>query len=429
MTSKSILICTVGGSHQPIVTACRDLNPGFVCFVCSGKDPGTGKPGSDTQILGKGLCIKARHEDDKPTLPNIPAHVGLPENSFEVVIVPPDDLDTAVAIIRAALSSLTDRFPGHSLIADYTGGTKSMSAALVIEALEREDVELQLVTGNRANLVKVQDGTEASSPAIADAVRLNRAMSPYLAAWDRFAYDEAAAGLTRLRSPRNSQLRNQLNRARDLSRAFAAWDRFDHAEALRLLEGYAPKISRELGAHLGALKMLVVPAPQQEPMRLFDLWRNAERRAAQGRYDDAVARVYRLIEWSAQWLLRACCGIDTADIPLERIPPGMDIPPGRDGRRQAGLYTAWLLVERLAEGPAHDFAATRLPELLGHLQIRNESILAHGFSPIRMGEWEQIRSWMDSTFFPMLLAELARNREFRIHTLPPQLPSEYCWRE
>ena len=88
-----------------------------------------------------------------------------------------------------------------------------------------------------------------------------------------------------------------------------------------------------------------------------------------------------------------------------------------------------LLVERLTEGPAHDFAATKLPELLGHLQIRNESILAHGFSPIRTGEWEQIRSWMDNIFFPMLLAELARNREFRIHTLPPQLPSKYCWRE
>jgi len=426
MTVDTILICTVGGSHQPIGTAIRDLRPDHVCFVCSGKDLGTEKPGSDTQIIGKGLCIKAGANDEKASLPNIPAQTNLAADAYEIIIVPADDLDAAVIAVRAALNRVKEHFPGARIVADYTGGTKSMSAALVLEALEHDGVELQLVTGNRANLIKVQDGTEASTPAIADAVRLNRAMTPYLLAWGRYAYDEAAAGLAGIRSPGNAVLRSRLARARDLSKAFSAWDRFDHTEALRLLEPYARVVKDDLEKHLGALKDLVAESTKQEPMRLFDLWRNAERRAAQGRYDDAVARVYRLVEWTAQWLLLSRCGIDTADVPSEMIPFGMDIPPNRDGKRPAGLFVAWTLVEKLIDGPARTFASDHLPALLGHVQTRNLSILAHGYTPIGREAWEKQRPWLEKIFLPMLLAEA---KTVQLHAMPPQLPTFYSWRD
>lgn len=425
MTRKTILICTVGGSHQPIVTAIRDLRPDLVCFVCSGKDAGTGKSGSDMQIVGKGLCIKAIHNEEKPSLPNIPAQTGLVESSYKVVTVPADDLDGAVDVIQKALISLGEQFPEARIVADYTGGTKTMTAALVIAVLETEGVDLQLVTGNRADLVKVRDGTEASVLANIDAVRLQRAMTPYLSAWQRFAYDESADGLASIPQPRDRVLGSRLSRSRDLSNAFAAWDRFDHAEALRLLEIYAAFVSGDLGMHLGVLKSLVKESTKQEPLRIFDLWRNAERRATQGRYDDAVARVYRLIEWSAQWLLRTMCEIDTSDIPPERIPAGIDIPVNRDGKHQAGLYAAWMMVGKLTSGPASGFAAAHLPALLGYLQMRNESILAHGFAPVQRETWEDLRAWMGENFLPMLLEETKTMR--LLHTMPPQLPSAYIW--
>ncbi|MEW6750621.1 MAG: TIGR02710 family CRISPR-associated CARF protein [Candidatus Latescibacterota bacterium] len=425
--TRTILICTVGGSHQPIVTAIRDLQPDFVSFVCSGKDPGTGRPGSDTQIAGTGSVIKVQPTDERASLPNIPTQVGLPAEAFEIVLVPTDDLDGAVAAIRTALAGLRQRFPGARLVADYTGGTKTMTAALIIEALEHDDVELHLVTGNRANLVKVQDGTEACAPAIADAVRLGRAMTPYLAAWSRFAYDEAAAGLARLALPRNSALRARLARARDLSQAFAAWDRFEHGEALRLLDPYAPVVSRELGRHLGVLRPLTGKSEQREPLALFDLWHNAQRRAAQGRYDDAVARAYRLLEWTAQWLLRRHCGLDTGDLPAGGLPPDLDLTPGRDGKIQAGLYSAWRLVEKLCtESAGQRFAAAQLPALLGHVQTRNLSILAHGFTPIGQQAWARFRDWLAANLVPMLLEEA---KPLRLHSLPPQLPDRYQWQD
>ncbi len=427
--NNTILICTVGGSHQPIVTACRDLEPSHVCFVCSGKDSGTGRAGSENQITGKGLFIKANPKDPSPTLPNIPAQLNLSADSFNVVIVPTDDLDGAVLTIRAELVNLGQRFPDKRIVADYTGGTKTMTAALVTAVLETKDVDLQLVTGNRADLVKVRDDTEYSALAGIDTIRLQRGMAPYLQAWQRFAYDEAATGLAALRPPRSPELRSQLYRARDLSRAFAAWDRFDHQGARQILDNYAPVLSRELGIHLGALKLLTTDSPSQEPIRLFDLWRNAERRAAQGRYDDAVARGYRLIEWTAQWILKHRFDIETSDVPVDRIPSGLSLQLNKEGKYQAGLFAAWSLIEHLTEqeGTAGSFAAKHRPAMLDHIKARNNSILAHGFTPIDKGVWEKFQSWIEDSFLPVLLKEVTDGKNIKLHNMPPQLPSTYSW--
>lgn len=424
MTVRNILVCTVGGSHQPIVTAIRELKPDQTVFFCTGRDPGTGKPGSEIQIKGTGKVIKALLEDEKPTLPNIPAQAGQPEGSYETVIIPADDLDEAVTIIRQKLGDTVRKFPGAKLVADYTGGTKSMTAALVIAALETKNIDLQLVTGNRADLIKVKNGTETSAPANIDSVRLTRTMEPYLLAWGRHAYDEAADGLSCIQRPVNTTLRNRLCRAKDISMAFAAWDRFDHIEALRLLEIYNPIIGKDLGGQLAALRLLVEKNEQQEPALMLDLWRNAERRAVQGRYDDAVARCYRLVEWTAQWLLCTRCGIDTSDITLKQLPDGFEIGMGYENKIQAGLFSAWSLVGKLLNGAAGQFAANRISTLRDHIQVRNSSILAHGKTPVSKENWEKIHLWLDETFLPMLLEEFGK---VRIRKMSPQLPDCYLW--
>ncbi len=427
MTVQNILVCTVGGSHQPIVTAINFLAPGLTVFLCSGRDPGTGKPGSDVQIMGPGKIIKARPEDKKSTLPNIPAQAGLPGDSFEVVTIPADDLDEAVGIIRQKLAGLALRFPAAGIVADYTGGTKSMAAALVIAALETNDIGLQIVTGNRADLVKVRNGTESAAPANIESIRLIRAMRPYLSAWQRHAYDEAADGLCAIRTSGNTLLRNRLNRARDISRAFAAWDRFDHLEALRLLEIYQPVIGKDLGNHFAALRLLVEKNEQQEPALLLDLWRNAERRAVQGRYDDAVARCYRMVEWTAQWLLSTRCDIDTSDIAPAQLPDGFDLGKGHADKIQAGLFKAWELVGiKLPGSAAGEFAANRLPAMLDHITVRNNSILAHGKIPVGRENWRKFHLWLDQTFLPMLFEE---TKQVRISKMPLQLPDRYLWEE
>jgi CRISPR-associated protein (TIGR02710 family) len=406
---KVILLLTVGGSHEPVVRAIRERRPARVVFFCSGRDPGTGRAGSCTQITGQGHVIKARTEDSAPSLPNIPVQAGLTAEDFEVIEVPTDDLDEAFTRMTQVLARVREKAPQARLIADYTGGTKTMSAALVLAALESPGVELELVTGNRANLQRVVSGTEYLAVASVERLRTERAMGQALAAWGRFGYAEAANALERLPPPADHALAVTLNRARDLSRAFEAWDRFDHSRAHALLEPYAAVLSAGLARSLTLLKLAASAEessqPRREALLIEDLWLNAERRAA-ARFDDAVARAYRVIEWTAQWLLRAHLGIDTADVPPDRVPPGIDIRPGRDGRRQAGLFAAWqLLAHHLPQRPAAQFFAREERTLLDLLQARNRSILAHGFAPIGKDAWGRMRRWMNEGLMPCLRQE------------------------
>ncbi len=419
---KTILICTVGGSHQPILKSILETKPDYVCFICTGPDPETGQAGSERQIEGKGNVISL-NRGEPPSLPNIPQQAGLGQEQFSVCRVPADDLDQAFSIISAELDRLGQTCEEPTFIADYTGGTKTMTAALVTAALETSNVKLQLVTGARANLVKVTRDSEYAISANVDGIRLKRSMQPFLDAWARYAYDEAASGLGGLPRPQNAALGSRLNRARNLSRAFSAWDRFDHHGANEILQSYRAVVGKKLGLHLKTLTMLnEEDGKRREPLQLYDLWLNAHRRAAQGRYDDAVARVYRLIEWTAQWQLRQHQGFETADIPKEKIPADIPINANREGKYQAGLMQSWQLVGALINNPAGEFITANDKALLNHLLIRNQSILAHGFSPIGEQQWQGIADWMQATFLPMLRELIQQDAGIRFDLESLQLP-------
>ncbi len=412
------LLCTVGGSHQPIIKAIEHLRPDHVCFVCSDDDPATGSKGSYIQITGKGSVIKASFSDKKPTLPNIPAQTGLREDQFTVLRVQPDSLDD---IYRALTDWIGERDrDAERLVADYTGGTKTMSAALVAVALD-EGIELQLVSGSRSNLVKVESGAEYVVPAAAAESRFRRELAHALAAWQRFAYDETAFLLGKLTPPNDANLRGDYERAVAISRALAAWDRFDHKTAQEILSRYRPRLGRYWGSLFGALD-LMLNDNRGEPMRLLDLWPNAERRAAQGRYDDAVARAYRLLEWSAQWILQTRAKIATKDVPEEKIPEGVELTRNREGQYQAGLYNAWALAAHYGGDAVASFWKAEEQNMLNLLKSRNHSILAHGFDPISADDWRDFSGWLTEKLLPMLLT-LTAEEPYRIRNFPEQLPT------
>ena len=289
-------------------------------------------------------------------------------------------------------------------------------------ALASDDVGLQLVAGARPDLLRVADGTEQTVVASVARLRIDRTMAPFLGAWRRYANHEAAEGLDSIRITADAPDRTRLALARAMSRAFARWDDFDHAGALDLLDMYAGRVAQFYPSMLPVLRSLTCETNKRhEPARLWDLWLNAERRASQGRFDDGVARVYRLIEWTAQWQLRDKLGADTADFPREHLPASIDASPGRDGKVKVGLRDAWQIVAQCTQGPARDLIAAHGAELRDLLSIRNDSILAHGFRPVRTPEWERMRSWTQDRLLPVL-RHLAQ--ESGMKDLPEQLPAE-----
>ena len=253
--SNQILLCTVGGSHQPIIKAIQSTSPCYVCFFCTDRDPTTDRPGSIDQVTGEGNVIKKSNAPDaKPELPNIPTQAGLQVDQFEVSIVPADDLDGAYSTMRDATAELAAKFSGARFIADYTGGTKSMTAALVCAALEAagegNDIVLQVVTGARTNLVSVQAGTEHAMIASVARLRLRHEMALYLRAWERFAYYEAAEGLNSISIAADAKDRKRYELALGLSRALALWDNFDHAGAFGLIQVYSKTRSEMLSPYV-----------------------------------------------------------------------------------------------------------------------------------------------------------------------------------
>ena len=81
-------------------------------------------------------------------------------------------------------------------------------------------------------------------------------------------------------------------------------------------------------------------------------------------------------------------------------------------RRQAGELGEHGDGQVRFDAQVRQFATQRAKELLGQLQVRNNSILAHGFRP---------RSWMEERFLPVL--RIAGSRA-GVKEMPPQSPTE-----
>ncbi len=421
-----ILLCTVGGSHEPIIKAIESTNPDYVCFLCTGPGEKTSNSSSKKMINGKGNVIKKHQEDEAPSLPNIPKQAKLSDSQFEIKIIPADDFDGALIKILDTLDDLIKRFGRVKFTADYTGGTKTMSAALVYAALERielMDLTLTLVTGIRADLNLVQHYTEQMTIASIDRALLRRMLAQHLSAWRCFAYREAELGLCQVQPSVDSPDRTRLGLALTLSKAFARWDIFDHAGALELLRNYGARIQEAWPTLLRDLSLLVREGDKrQTPALIFDLWCNAERRAEQGRYDDAVARVYRMLEWTAQWQLDAKLGISTADFPRDKLPEDLRIEPAADGKLKIGLWHSWQVAAlQLGYPMAGLVSGSEGDRMRGLLGTRNNSILAHGYKPVAKADWQQMCDWIKESFFPVF-EQLAK--EVGLKEKPDQLPRE-----
>lgn len=181
-----------------------------------------------------------------------------------------------------------------------------------------------------------------------------------------------------------------------LSEGYAAWDVADYGAALEQLRAAREELGMELSEAALAERAEELAATVSVHLRFLgkvrgklslenvvDMLENARRRiAAQGRYDDGVARLYRAVEMYHQWRLAEQHSIDTAAMDWSKVETsvrecflavfGLQEPPEVLPLRYART------LERLLEGekPEEDAVFRNL------LQQRNRSILAHGLEPV-----------------------------------------------
>lgn len=400
---RRILVLNVGKpvngdvSQRPEAVALREAQPDYVVFVCS--QPDRPQAGS-LDYVGEYARL-----------------VSLSPHQYESLVLPdPDDLADCYQKLVQCLEGLRARFPGAELLADYTAGTKTMSAALALAALDNEqspEVKLRLVRGQRGQQATVIPGTESfvAVSGIHD-LRARRLVSRARDALERFDYAEAdrllGQALQREISP---SLRGQLERVRNLCRAFDAWDRYELERAATLLGIYRAnwyqwlEVLQQLQ---GVTRAFTAKENRQSPdqprlidldqlrdpyVAVEDLLLNAERRAAQARYDDAMARVYRALELLVQLRLWLGHRIDTSNADLARLPEALRVQyasrvePGRP--LTLALLQAWDVLAAFPDEPLADWLRAERGRLLDWTRHRNHSLLAHGFTPVMGNVWRE----------------------------------------
>jgi CRISPR-associated protein (TIGR02710 family) len=155
---------------------------------------------------------------------------------------------------------------------------------------------------------------------------------------------------------------------------------------------------------------------------------STERRAEQRRFDDAVGRLYRVVELMAQTWLKQRHGIDTGNVDIARVPDAVKAIVARErsekGVIEIGLLLAWDVVAAFADDPLGAYFQSERDAVQHFLGVRNRSLFAHGITPINARDYRQ-HAQRVLTFVQTAMdrAIVALNRKRGV--ILPQLPTEW----
>jgi CRISPR-associated protein (TIGR02710 family) len=383
------LIVSVGGSPEPIIFSIQRRSPERVCFFASQQS---------VDLIG----------DIKKSVPSITDH--------KVLVDDAEDLTHCYEKALECFDWAEQAIPGCDKIADVTGGTKAMTAALAIAAVAR-GAAFSYIGGerrDRGGVGVVETGSErmreSVNPWALFAVEERREIARHFNSFQYLAAaDSVAAILPRLRSS-DAALLEPIG---DAARGYLEWERFNHASAVdpfkeaerklreRLplagareraaLESFHEQLARNL-ANLQTLRGKTRDFQKLHPLMAADLVANARRRIEQARYDDAVARLYRAIEMIAQCTFQECFRSSTANANIDQLPTQVraEYEKYRDaqGKLKLGLFATFGALK--ADGVDIGIRFTGDTEIQHLLSARNGSILAHGIQPVAQAAAESL---------------------------------------
>lgn len=356
---------------------------------------GIGPSKEAVESIAQGIAFSIRHhnpdlvvclvteESQKQTLPVVEELCQGKQFKVEK-IKDKDDVNHIYEVVGSQIKRLKEK--GYDIAVDFTSGTKSMSAGAVLAATT-EEVEISYVTGVRVE-GKVVRGTEKAmsySP-IMGSIRIQEKIMEEL--FNLHQYEACLAIIdnimNRVLVP---EIVERFRLFKQIVEGYSSWDKFDHETAREKLLKVAT-VPDENKEFLGKLR-----SEKEERMKFLiaDLLNNAGRRAVEGKYDDAVARLYRNIELIAQLKLKEK-GIETFNVDLNKIPlesrEKLEKEKDSEGRIRIGLAKAYDLLNNFEDKLGKRFVSDE--NLKNLLRKRNESILAHGLTPITLSDYEQL---------------------------------------
>ena len=392
--SHVFFVATIGGSPEPLIKSLQFWSPEKICFIAS----------EETRKDTLDVITQYNQSSPKP----------ISEGAWDCVIVPDHQLlQPIIKTIRPLsrrIREWKERGENFKVVADFTGGTKCMSAGLALVA-RRWPTEFSYVGGTKRNKDDrgaVLSGSEVISPCMNPWEALGfQAAEDAVTAFNHGSYPAAAEQLAAsMRSMEAGSDKRALAALSETIKAYAEWDRFQHKKAaehfltaltarndLAAVFTDPADLIREMEKHQDLCTTLTV-RNRMSWLLVDDLIANATRRARDQRFDDAVARLYRACESIAQVQLHERWQIeDTGRIPLEKLPPSLQSawnPRARNGCVQIGLQDAFRLLASLGDELGTRFIEQKLTGQNSCLEERNKSILAHGFDPVSKKGYDQL---------------------------------------
>lgn len=375
------MIVSVGGSITPLVYTLNKFKPDYIFFFASTQ--------SKSQIEKIREKIKFR-----------------PQGTENIITPSAEDLGKCYKTLMDGLSSRMSEWkirPGN-LIPDYTGGTKTMSSALVLATIDL--VKRYSYVG----------GKERDKDGIGVVIEGKEKMWYRKNPWDQMGVLERKkintyfnSGRYRMAREISEKLENKVSKGEepfykilsDLIRGYESWDYFKHREAQRLIQKALSSLKiyvagRENKKFLKLINTIqknadflnrVTHAENKNRLLVYGLLSNAERRAMlEGKFDDAVARLYRALEKIAQTQLAENYNVSTSNVNPRDLPENLKDEfetkyRNKRGRIKIGLQADYRLLREFGDEVGEKYCQDE-EKIERILDIRNKSILAHGDTPV-----------------------------------------------
>lgn len=391
------LLVNVGGATAPAIHALNTLKPPYICFFVSQETK---------DIMQKEILPKLEY--------TYIHHDWIQTNAAQNLI-------ECYRALERGLPRILEKWgvDWSELGIEYTAGTKPMSVAAVLVTIEKASkyfyVGSQNPSDRKGEIGVVLDGKEyiwfQLNPWEELAVPMRRDISMTFNL-GRFA--EARERAEKLCQVVPQEMKRIYQALADLIHGYELWDRFDIKRAhdyifrsLDTLQSYIAgkeeplrKTLEQVQKNADFLKRLLSSKDDEyRHLRLLDRIANADRRAKlASKYDDAVARLYSVLEALARYRLWSRYQIKNHQVQIDQVPEEIrqefkqryaDDEKGGSTLR-LGLEASYRLLEALGDDLGKNYRRN-YNEVQKVLYARNQSILAHGEEPVKPEVYTSLR--------------------------------------